>query len=111
MARSQHDLRRPSRGTRVKTRTLKAAAPAAGLLLAAMPGPACAAAQPASRGADERLTAPLAPAVNTARTRRLGRLAGWLTALVADNGMSERFATERQRDEELVERVDRQRRV
>jgi hypothetical protein len=49
--------------------------------------------------------------VSTIRTRRLRRLAGWLTALVADDGMSERFATERQRDKELVERVDRQRRA
>ena len=61
--------------------------------------------------ADERLTAPRAPAVSTIRTRRLRRLAGWLTALVADDGMSQRFATERQRDKELVERVDRQRRA
>ena len=95
----------------MKTRTLKAGVPAVGLLLAALSGPAFAATQPTSRGADERLTAPRAPAVNTTRTRRLRRLAGWLTALVADDGMNERFATERQRDAELVERVDRQRRV
>jgi len=64
-----------------------------------------------SNRADETLTAPLAPAISTNRTRSLRRLAGWLRALVADDGMSERFATERRRDEEIVERVDRRRRA
>jgi hypothetical protein len=60
---------------------------------------------------EERLTAPRAPSVSMVRSRRLRRLADWLSALVADDGMSERFAAERQRDEKLVGRVERQRRV
>jgi hypothetical protein len=44
------------------------------------------------------------------RTRRLPRLADWLSALLADDGMSARFDGERQRDEDLVRRVERQRR-
>jgi hypothetical protein len=42
-----------------------------------------------------------------ARSRR--RFARWLSALLADGGVSARFATERQRDEDLVRRVERRR--
>ena len=38
------------------------------------------------------------------------RLAGWLSALLADDGFNARFTTERQRDESLVRRVERQHR-
>jgi hypothetical protein len=34
------------------------------------------------------------------------RFAGWLSALVADDGMNGRFAAERTRDEALVRRVE-----
>ena len=57
----------------------------------------------------ESLTAPRTPAPTTVRTRRLGPLTAWLAAVVADNGMRERFDAERRRDEELVQRVDRRR--
>jgi hypothetical protein len=62
-------------------------------------------------GDDERLTASRALAPSMVRTRRLRRLADWLSAVVADHGMSERFAAERQRDGELVRRVERRRRL
>ena len=45
-----------------------------------------------------------------ARTRPLRRFAGWLTSLLADDGMSDRFAAERRRDEGLVRRVEGRRR-
>jgi hypothetical protein len=38
------------------------------------------------------------------------RFAGWLSALLADDGFNARFATERQRDQGLVRRVERQHR-
>lgn len=47
---------------------------------------------------------------SAARTGSLRRFAGWLSALLADDGMSARFAAERRRDEGLVHRVERQRR-
>jgi hypothetical protein len=50
---------------------------------------------------------PRAPAPSMAGTRRLRRLTDWLSAVVAHDGMSERFTAERQRDEELVRRVER----
>jgi hypothetical protein len=37
------------------------------------------------------------------------RFPGWLSALLADGGVSARFATERRRDEDLVRRVERRR--
>ena len=37
--------------------------------------------------------------------RPLRRVAGWISALLADDGMSGRFAAERRRDEGLVRRV------
>ena len=43
-------------------------------------------------------------------TRRLRRLAAWLSVLLADDGLSGRFVAERQRDEDLVRRVERRRR-
>jgi hypothetical protein len=43
------------------------------------------------------------------RIRRLRRLTDWLSVVVANDGMSERFAVERQRDEELIRRVERRR--
>jgi hypothetical protein len=63
------------------------------------------------RADEERLTAPRASAPSMVRTRRLRRLADWLSAVVANDGMSERFAAERQRDGELVRRVERRRRL
>jgi hypothetical protein len=51
-----------------------------------------------------------ARAASTTPARSLRRLAGWLSALLADDGVSARFAAERQRDEGLVARVERQRR-
>ena len=41
--------------------------------------------------------------------RPLRRFAGWISALLADDGMSGRFAAERRRDEGLVRRVEGQR--
>ena len=35
------------------------------------------------------------------------RFAGWLSALLADDGFNARFSAERQRDEGLVRRVER----
>jgi hypothetical protein len=46
----------------------------------------------------------------TTRARPLRRFARWFSALLADDGFSERFAAARQRDEGLVGRVERQRR-
>jgi hypothetical protein len=63
------------------------------------------------RADEERLTAPRASAPSMVRTRRLRRLADWLSAVVANDGMSERFAAARQRDEDLVRRVERRRRL
>jgi hypothetical protein len=60
---------------------------------------------------DERITAPGAPAPSMVRIRRLRRLTDWLSVVVANDGMNERFAVERQRDEELIRRVERQRRL
>jgi hypothetical protein len=42
------------------------------------------------------------------RARSWRRFAGWLSALLADDGFNARFTTERQRDEGLVRRVERQ---
>jgi hypothetical protein len=55
-------------------------------------------------------TAARMPAASPAPARRLARLAGWLSAQLADPGVSARFAAERQRDEGLVRRVERRRR-
>ncbi len=44
---------------------------------------------------------------NTSATRSLRRFAGWLSALLADDGVSARFAAERRRDDDLVRRVER----
>jgi hypothetical protein len=41
---------------------------------------------------------------------RLRRFAGWLSALVADDGVNARFGAERRRDEGLVQRVERSKR-
>lgn len=57
-----------------------------------------------------RGTAGRARAASTAPARPLRRLACWLSALLADDGMSTRFAAERQRDDGVVSRVERQRR-
>ena len=63
-------------------------------------------------GADgPRLAASRLLAPNKVRKWRLRRLGDWLSAVVADDGMRERFAAERQRDEELVRRVERRRRA
>ena len=43
-------------------------------------------------------------------TRRLRRLAEWLSVLLGDEGMSARFAAERRCDDDLVRRVERRRR-
>ena len=64
-----------------------------------------------SRVDDARIIAPCAPAPSMVRIRRLRRLTDWLSAVVANDGMSERFGVERQRDEELIRRVERQRRL
>jgi hypothetical protein len=48
-------------------------------------------------------------APRAARPRRLRRLADRLSALLADDGMSERFAAERRRDDDLLRRVERRR--
>ena len=40
----------------------------------------------------------------------LRRFAGWLSALLADDGLNARFASERGRDEGLVRRVERRHR-
>ena len=42
----------------------------------------------------------------TAPARRLRRFAGWLSALLADDGVDARFAAERRRDDGLVRRVE-----
>lgn len=55
-------------------------------------------------------TSPCAPASGV-RPRRLRRLADWLVSLSADDGVSTRFAAERQRDEDLIRRVERQSRL
>jgi hypothetical protein len=52
-------------------------------------------------------TSPCAPASGV-RPRRLRRLADWFLSLSADDGVSARFAAERQRDEGLIRRVERQ---
>lgn len=46
----------------------------------------------------------------TSPARPLRRFAHWLSAALADDGFSDRFATARRRDEGLVQRVERQRR-
>jgi hypothetical protein len=48
-------------------------------------------------------------ATAAARPHRLRRLAKRLRALLADDGMSARFKAERQRDDDLVRRVERRR--
>ena len=52
-----------------------------------------------------------ARATITTPARPLRRFARWLSALLADDGFSERFAAARQRDEGLMHRVERQRRL
>jgi hypothetical protein len=47
---------------------------------------------------------------SAAPAHSLRRVAGWLSALLADNGTSARFAAERRHDEGLVRRVEQQRR-
>jgi hypothetical protein len=44
---------------------------------------------------------------SAAPTRSLRLFARWFCALLADDGVSARFAAERQRDEGLVRRVER----
>jgi hypothetical protein len=56
-------------------------------------------------------TTPDGRAPTRVRTGRLRRLADWLSALLADDGVSARFDAERQRDEELVRRIARKRRL
>jgi hypothetical protein len=63
-----------------------------------------------ARAHDALCTTPRAVAPTAVRASRLRRLADWLSALVADEGMSARFDGERQRDEDIVRRVERQRR-
>jgi hypothetical protein len=63
------------------------------------------------RADDASITAPCAREPSMVWTRRLRRLSDWLLAMAANDGMSERFAVERHRDEELVRRVARQRRL
>ena len=65
--------------------------------------------------AEDNLTTIAAPAVPARAAvanpaRRLRRFRRWMRALVADDGTSARFATERQRDEGLVRRVESRRR-
>ena len=60
---------------------------------------------------DARLTVPRAPALIMVPTRWLRRLTDGLSPLVANDGMSARFAAERERDEVLVRRVERRRRL
>jgi hypothetical protein len=62
------------------------------------------------RAHDELRITPRAPAPTTVRTRRLRRVAGWLSALPSHDAVSARFFAERQRDEGLVRRVERRRR-
>jgi hypothetical protein len=64
-----------------------------------------------ARAYDALRTTPHAPASTRVRSRRLRRLTEWLSALLADDGVSARFAAERQRDDDLVRRVERQRRL
>ena len=64
-----------------------------------------------SRVDDARIIAPCAPAPSMVRIRRLRRLTDWLSAVVANDGMSERFAVERQCDQELIRRVERRLRL
>ena len=64
---------------------------------------------------DDRLTVVTGTTVrerdaSTAPAHPLRRFAGWLSTLLADDGMSARFSTERQRDEGLVRRVEGRRR-
>lgn len=56
------------------------------------------------RADGERIAAPGALPSSTARNRLLRRLTNWL---VANDGVSERFSVERQRDQELIRRVER----
>jgi hypothetical protein len=51
-----------------------------------------------------------ARAASAAPTHALRRFATWLSALLADDGMSARFAAERHHDEGLVRRVEGRRR-
>jgi hypothetical protein len=48
-----------------------------------------------------------ARAASATRGHTLRRFATWLSALLADDGMSARFASERRRDEGLIRRVER----
>jgi hypothetical protein len=50
-----------------------------------------------------------AQVARTSPVRSLRRFATWFSALLADDGFSDRFAAERSRDEGLVRRVERQR--
>jgi hypothetical protein len=64
---------------------------------------------------EDKLTAATGTAVHgrdasTTTARPLRRFAGWLSTLLADDGMSARFSNERQRDEGLVRRVEGRRR-
>jgi hypothetical protein len=47
-----------------------------------------------------------ARAAIVAPAHTLRRFAGWLSALVADDGVGARFAAERERDQGLVRRVE-----
>jgi hypothetical protein len=60
---------------------------------------------------DEMRATQRACAPSTVRARRLRRCTRWLSALVADDGMSERFVAERRRDDDLIRRVERRRRL
>jgi hypothetical protein len=51
-----------------------------------------------------------AKAESAAPAHSLRRFAGWLSALLADDGMNARFTAERGRHEGLVRRVEQQRR-
>ena len=60
---------------------------------------------------EEMRAAPRASARSVVRARRLRQLTRWLSALVADDGMSERFVAERRRDDDLIRRVESRRRL
>jgi hypothetical protein len=60
---------------------------------------------------DEMRATPRACEASMVRARRWRQLSRWLSALVADDGMSERFVAERRRDDDLIRRVERRRRV
>jgi hypothetical protein len=63
---------------------------------------------PTSEGVVQIAVAP-ARAASARPAHSLRRFATWLSALLADDGMSARFAAERRHDEGLVRRVENRR--